>query len=37
MDGSPYDFIINHSSKDLSKTNRSIHRTFNLIDLNYFT
>ena len=28
MDGSPYDFIINHSSKDLSKTNRSIHRTF---------
>ena len=36
MDGSPYDFIINHSSKDLSKTNRSIHRTFNLIDLNYF-
>ena len=36
MDGSPHDFIINHSSKDLSKTNRSIHRTFNLIDLNYF-
>lgn len=36
MDNSPYDFIINHTSKDLNKTNRSIHRTFNLIDLNYF-
>ena len=36
MDNSPYDFIVNHSSKDLVKINQSIHRTFNQIDLNYF-
>ena len=36
MDNSPYDFIINHRNKDLNKINRSVHRTFNLIDLNYF-
>ena len=36
MDNSPYDFIINHTSKDLRKINKSIHRTFNMIDLNYF-
>ena len=32
----PYDFIINHSQKDLTLINKSIHRTFNQIDLNYF-
>ena len=36
MDDSPYDFIINHSKEDLSPINKSIHRTFNMIDLNYF-
>ena len=36
MDDSPYDFIINHSKEDLSAINKSIHRTFNMIDLNYF-
>ena len=36
MDNSPYDFIMNHSKEDLIETNKSIHRTFNMIDLNYF-
>ena len=36
MDNSPYDFIMNHSKEDLIGTNKSIHRTFNMIDLNYF-
>ena len=36
MDNSPYDFIINHSERDLFKTKESIHRTFNSDDLNYF-
>ena len=36
LDNSPYDFIINHSQKDLTLINKSIHRTFNQIDLNYF-
>ena len=36
MDNSPYDFIMNHSKEDLNNTNKSIHRTFNMTDLNYF-
>ena len=36
MDSSPFDFVMNHSKKDLINTNKSIHRTFNMIDLNYF-
>ena len=36
MDNSPYDFIMNHTNEDLTKTNKSIHRTFNMVDLNYF-
>ena len=36
MDYSPYDFIINHTDKDLIKKKKSIHRTFNSDDLNYF-
>ena len=36
MDNSPYDFIMNHSKEDLIETNKSIHRTFNMRDLNYF-
>ncbi len=36
MDSSPYDFLINHTSKDLKKIDKSIHRTFNHLDLNFF-
>ena len=36
MDNSPYEFVMNHNEKDLADINKSIHRTFNLIDLNYF-
>ena len=36
LDNSPYDFIMNHSKEDLNNTNKSIHRTFNMTDLNYF-
>ncbi len=36
MDNSPYDFVINHTSKDLNKIDVSIHRTFNNLDLRYF-
>lgn len=36
LDNSPYDFIMNHKQKDLRLINKSIHRTFNQIDLNYF-
>ena len=36
MDYSPFDFILNHTNKDLYKERESIHRTFNSTDLNYF-
>ena len=36
MDNSPFDFILNHTNKDLYKEGESIHRTFNSTDLNYF-
>ena len=36
MDNSPYEFVMNHNEKDLADINKSIHRTFNMIDLNYF-
>ena len=36
MDNSPFDFILNHTNKDLYKERESIHRTFNSTDLNYF-
>ena len=36
MDNSPFDFILNHTDKDLHKEKESIHRTFNSTDLNYF-
>ena len=36
MDNSPYDFILNHTDRDLYKEKESIHRTFNSTDLNYF-
>lgn len=36
MDNSPYDFVLNHTNKDLLKINGSIHRTFNSVDLQFF-
>tara|TARA_B100000575_G_scaffold266115_1_gene243188 strand:+ start:3974 stop:4753 length:780 start_codon:yes stop_codon:yes gene_type:complete len=36
MENSPYDFVMNHNKKDLLDNNKSIHRTFNMTDLNYF-
>ena len=36
MDNSPYEFVMNHSEEELVNMNKSIHRTFNMIDLNYF-
>lgn len=36
MDNSPYDFVLNHTNKDLFKINGSIHRTFNSVDLQFF-
>ena len=36
MDMSPYDFVLNHSSKDLQRFENFKHRTFNGIDAEYF-
>lgn len=36
MDGSPYDFIVNHGDKDLKNMLGFKHRTFNDTDLLYF-
>ena len=36
MDNSPYDFVVNHSVKDLEKLSAFCHRTFNSSDLNDF-
>jgi len=36
MDYSPYDFVINHSIKDLESFNHFVHRTFNSQDLKYY-
>ena len=36
MDDSPFDFIMNHSSKDLEDITSFVHRTFNSTDLQYF-
>jgi uncharacterized protein (TIGR02757 family) len=36
MDDSPYEFIINHSEKDLKRLLQFKHRTFNTTDLLYF-
>ncbi|PQB04486.1 TIGR02757 family protein [Aureitalea marina] len=33
MDGSPYDFVINHSKSDLKPLTGFVHRTFNGVDL----
>jgi len=36
LDESPYDFILNHSDKDLKSFDKFVHRTFNSTDLIYF-
>lgn len=36
MDNSPYDFVLNHSKRDLARFEKSVHRTFNNIDLVFF-
>ena len=36
LDHSPYDFVQNHSEKELEKLERFVHRTFNGRDLIYF-
>ena len=36
LDDSPYDFILNHTEKDLKSINSFVHRTFNSLDLIYF-
>ena len=36
LESSPYDFIMNHSQKDLKRIKGSIHRTFNADDLVFF-
>jgi uncharacterized protein (TIGR02757 family) len=36
MDNQPYDFIVNHSAKDLKALKGFKHRTFNEVDLLYF-
>lgn len=36
LDHSPFDFILNHTSSDLTKINGFVHRTFNSGDLAYF-
>jgi uncharacterized protein (TIGR02757 family) len=36
LDGSPYDFIVNHQEKDLARMESFVHRTFNSDDLIYF-
>lgn len=36
MEEAPYDFVINHELKDLSRLNGFVHRTFNSKDLAHF-
>ncbi|AOW21126.1 TIGR02757 family protein [Urechidicola croceus] len=36
MGNSPYDFVLNHSDKDLEKSTSFVHRTFNGIDFTFF-
>ena len=36
MDNSPYDFIMNHSNKELKTITKFVHRTFNSTDFKYF-
>lgn len=36
MELSPYDFVLNHSERDLVRMNQFVHRTFNHTDLMFF-
>jgi uncharacterized protein (TIGR02757 family) len=36
MDESPFDFVINHTAKDLKRAKNIVHRTFNADDFSYF-
>lgn len=36
LEFSPYDFITNHSNKDLNRLSNFVHRTFNAQDFTYF-
>jgi uncharacterized protein (TIGR02757 family) len=36
MGNSPFDFVMNHSEKDILKLEGFVHRTFNAIDFKYF-
>ena len=36
MDNTPFDFVLNHSEKELKSVNNFVHRTFNSIDFQYF-
>lgn len=36
MGNSPYDFIINHKKKDLEDIQNFVHRTFNILDFQFF-
>lgn len=36
MDNTPYDFVMQHQQKDLTKFNGFVHRTFNSIDFQVF-
>ncbi|HFS66589.1 MAG TPA: TIGR02757 family protein [Flavobacteriia bacterium] len=36
LDNSPYDFVMNHSEKDLQKLDHFVHRTFNIDDFKFF-
>lgn len=36
LEGSPFDFVMNHQPKDLEKLQGFVHRTFNGTDLSYF-
>jgi uncharacterized protein (TIGR02757 family) len=36
MDGAPHDFVMNADERDLERTQRFVHRTFNSTDLRHF-
>lgn len=36
LGNAPYDFVINHTERDLDALDRFVHRTFNAIDLKFF-
>ena len=36
MDDSPFDFVINHTPKNLKVFDNFVHRTFNSVDIQYF-